>query len=74
MSITSKYAPLLNDLDDMQHSMAYAARQSTLRLAETTIVELEQRVNKLETVMGEAASMAGERWLEAQLLLAKELP
>lgn len=72
--IKSRYAALLNALDEMQQSYAYAARKSTLNYAERTIVELEQRVTKLETVMGEAASMAGERWLEAQLMLAKELP
>lgn len=37
------YSSVLNDLDAMAHSMAYAARRATIRQAEQAIVALENR-------------------------------
>lgn len=46
---------------DCVHVLRHELAQATAKIAE------------LEGIMKEAASMAGQRWLEAQLLLAKAL-
>lgn len=41
---TSKYAEVLNELCEMQASHVYAARKSTLVVAEATIADLERQL------------------------------
>lgn len=45
----------------------------TIHKHEQAIAARDERVKLLETVMGEVATMAGERWLEGQLRLADTL-
>lgn len=47
--MTSEHADLLNDLDNMQHSAAYAVRRQTLAKAESVIVAQEK------TILGQSA-------------------
>ena len=44
----SKYAPVLNALNEMQQAVAYAVRKSDLAQAESLIVSLEQENAKLK--------------------------
>lgn len=49
--IKTRHADLLNKLSDMQDSLIYAARKDVLRDAEQTILNLENRVNKLNDAL-----------------------
>ena len=49
----SDYADLLNALDAMANSPAYALRRSVIRQAETVIVSLEERIIKLKEQISE---------------------
>lgn len=48
MSIKTKYANLLNALNDMASSPAYALRREDLRNAERIILAQEQQIKQLE--------------------------
>lgn len=81
----SQYADLLNDLDAMQQSMAYAVRRPVLASAERTIVSLEkerdqlaERVKELERIQFDhalnfAAAQEYIEALKAQLAEAKDV-
>lgn len=51
MSNESKYADTLNALDEMQKSIAYAARRSVLADAERIIEKLEKNLDKANTAI-----------------------
>lgn len=46
--IKSEHAHLLNALDEMQQSVAYAARRTTLHDAEVCIVQQEQQIADMQ--------------------------
>lgn len=53
----SRYADTLNALDEMQQSIAYAARRPVLAEAERIIVYVEQRCKRLESVLHRIADL-----------------
>lgn len=54
---TSKHADLLNALDQMQASIAYAVRKPVLIQAERVIVNQEEKINELEKDLAAVVAM-----------------
>ena len=77
---TSRFAPVLNELDAMQQSVAYAARWPVLAKAECLIVALEKERDQLQVKVDEVMSntrmtaqqliksQAGEGWIRVLLV------
>ena len=58
MSTKSKHADLLNALDEMQQSVAYAVRRDVLARAERVILSQEEEIQDLRRELRGAAAEA----------------
>ena len=70
---TSKHAELLNALDEMQHSLAYAVRRDILARAEQTIVSQEETIARLERELAEARAKPSITLTGHQILTLAEM-